>query len=109
MKIKVKPEGRAGVWIPEKESVVDFIKNLEGDTVHNMLPTGGLMLGADYSKKSTIGAINRSERIAILTGDAAKGNLRHALSLITNNELSMFDIGEITRNDLYIPTEYIEE
>lgn len=35
-------------------------------------------------------------------GDAQKQNMRHALAVIANNELFMFNVGEITVDDLRV-------
>ena len=102
MKIKVKPEGRDGVWIADKDSVVEFLKEFDQDQIHNFLPSGGVILGCDFSKSEAIKQVKDSERLAVLTGDSLRGNMRHALSVIVNNKLSMFDIGDITENDLVI-------
>lgn len=102
MKIKVKPEGRDGVWIADKDSVIDFIMNYEQDQIHNFLPNGGMMLGCDFSKSEAVKQVKDAERLAILTGDSLKNNMRHALSVIVNNKLSIFDIGEITEDDLLV-------
>ena len=66
------------------------------------MPNGSVMLGIDGSKESTIEDVKKSERLAILTGNSLANNMRHALSVITNNKLKIFDIGEITENDLLI-------
>jgi hypothetical protein len=102
MKIKVKPEGREGIWIPDKESLIDFLVIYEDDSIHNMKPIGSIMLGADHSKESVIEEVKGAERISIMTGSALRHNLNHSLAVITNNELSIFDIGKITESDLII-------
>ena len=106
MKIKVKPEGREGVWVVEWEaeinSLIDFIRAYPSKEIHNFIPNGSLMLGADWSKKSVIDEIKKAERVAILTGDSRRHNMNHALSVISNNELYIFDIGKITESDLEV-------
>lgn len=102
MKIKVTPEGRDGVWIADKDSVVDFLHDYEAEQIHNFIPGGGAMLGCDWDKKSVISKTKEAERIAVLTGDSFRHNLRHALSVIVDNELMMFDIGELTESDLLV-------
>ena len=101
MKISVTPEGRKGVWIAEKVSVVDFLREYEDSEIHNIMP-GKIMLGADWSKASVIKKVQAAERLAVLTGDALRHNMRHALSVIVDNELLMFDIGEITESNLLV-------
>ena len=102
MKIKVKPEGRDGVWIADKASVVDFLQSYDEDMIHNINPSGSFMTGADWSKESVIEEAENAERIAVLTGNSLRHNMNHALSIITSNELKMFDIGEITEQDLSV-------
>ncbi len=102
MKIKVTPEGRNGVWIADKDSVVDFLCDYEKEEIHNYIPSGGVMLGCDWDKKSVIEKTKEAERVAILTGDAFRHNMRHALSVIVDNELIMFDIGELTESHLLV-------
>jgi len=100
--IKVKPEGRDGVWIADKDSVVDYLLGYESDIIHNFLNNGAICIGADWNKESVIEDVKQADRIAILTGDPQRHNLNHALSVIINNQLKMFDIGEITEDDLQV-------
>ena len=102
MKIKVKPEGREGVWLPEKDSLVDFLLNYECDYIHNIDPNSNLMLGADHSKESVIDDVNNAESLALLTGASYRNNMGHALSVIKDNRLHMFDIGELLENDIEV-------
>ena len=102
MKIKVTPEGRDGVWIADKESVMDFLHNYETKQIHNFNPGGGLIIGCDWDKKSVINKVKEAERIAVLTGDSFRHNLKHSLSVIAGNKLHMFDVGELTESDLLV-------
>lgn len=100
-KIKVKPEGRDGVYTCEKEDIIEWLEKGDIDTIHNFRGNSASMfIGADWEKSSVIETINKSDRIAILTGSALANNLRHGLSVVTGNRLEMFDIGEITDDDL---------
>jgi hypothetical protein len=102
MKIKVTKEGREGIFIPEKESLIAWIKEQKFEQIHNFIPTANMMLGADHDVESVIKDIEKSDRLAILTGDAQANNLGHALSLIFENKMEMYDIGKITEEDLDI-------
>lgn len=103
MKIKVKKEGRKGMYLVEKEDIKEFIKSKNFEQIHNYpAPTGNIFVGADHSVKSVLEDIDKSERIAILIGSACANNMGHSLSVIINNKLEMFDIGEITEKDLDI-------
>ena len=102
-RIKVKPEGRKGVYTCEKSDIIEWLKKSEMDMIHNYSGVNGVMLlGADWSKLQVIEQVSNSDRIGILTGNALIGNLRHGLSVITGMTLEMFDIGEITEDDLEI-------
>ena len=69
--------------------------------IHNFGGNSGpIMIGADWKKSEVIKEINQSQRIGLLTGSALAGNRGHGLSVITGNKLEMFDIGEITDDDL---------
>jgi len=102
MQIKAKKEGRDGIYIPEKESLKDFIKNLGIKKIHNFIPSRMMMLGADHSLESVLIDIDNSDRLAILTGNNFRNNMNHALSIIKNNKMEMFDIGEIKDQDIEI-------
>ncbi len=102
MGIKVKPEGREGVWIAKKDSVIDFLQTYEEEQIHNYMPGGWAVMGADWDKKRVIEETQKADRIAILTGESLKHNLMHALAVIVNNKLLMFDIGEITDEQLEV-------
>lgn len=98
--IQVTPEGREGIFIPDKESLKAWIKSNNFKEIHNFIPSGMFIIGADHEVDSVLDDIDRAERIAILT----KGheNMGHALSIITNGELECYDIGVITEKDLAI-------
>ena len=101
-KIKVKKEGREGVYLVEKEEIKRFIKLEKLKTIHSFIPSSFMMIGADHDIKSVLTDIDNAERIGILTGKAQIGNLGHALSIISNNKLELYDIGKITDKDLII-------
>ena len=97
-KLKVKPEGRDNIYIPEKESLKDFIKSKKLKKIHNFTPTGTMMLGADHDIKSVLKDIEKSDRLAVLTDETA--NMGHSLALIKNEKLECYDIGKITKEEL---------
>ncbi len=102
MQIQVKPEGRENIYLPEKESLKDWITSKRFKQIHNFIPSTFGVIGADHETKSVLEDIDQAERIAILTGSAQRNNMRHALSIIKNNKMQMYDIGEITEQDLEI-------
>jgi len=102
MRLKVKPEGREGVYLCEKEDIIQWLNESGLELIHNYIAGGPCMIGCDWDLESVIEEINKSVRIGILTGDAQRGNMRHALSVISGNQLYMFDIGEIKEEDLEV-------
>lgn len=102
-KIKVKPEGRQGVWLVSKKEISSFVKKLPFDKIHNYPGNNShLLIGADHLKEFVLKDIKNADRIAILTGKAKSQNVGHSLAVIINERLEMFDIGEITEKDLHI-------
>lgn len=102
MKLKVKPEGREGIWLVEKSDLKEWIAEQRFEKIHNYVNTGGIVIGADHDVESVLSDIDRADRLAVLTGDAQRGNFGHALSLITNEKMEMYDIGKITEDILVI-------
>jgi len=101
-KLKVIPEGRDGVYLCEKEDIIQWLNESGLELIYNFIAGGPCMIGCDWELESVIEEINKSERIGILTGEAQRGNMRHALSVISKNTLYMFDIGEIKEEDLEV-------
>ena len=102
MKLKVKPEGRENIFLVSKGDITDWLKSKKLKHIHNYIPSSLMVLGADHEIKSVLEDIKTAERIAILIGEAQSNNLGHALAIIRNNKLYMFDIGKITLRDLKI-------
>ncbi len=102
MKIKVIPEGREGVYIPDKESLKAWIREKGWEEIHNFIPTSGMFVGADHSTESVLEDIDTAERVALVLENAGSMNLGHALSIIKNNKLEVYNIGKITSEDLEI-------
>ena len=101
MRLKVTPEGREGIYLVTKEDMIEWLEENGLETIHNYIP-GQVMIGCDWGLEEVIKEINKSERLGILTGEALQDNMRHALSVISNNQLKIFDIGEIKEEDLEI-------
>ena len=101
-KIPVRPEGREGVWLVENAEIADWLEDYPEPTIHNFL-NGAVIIGADWDTSSVCAEVRKpNARCAILTGDAQRGNLRHALAVIVDERLKMFDIGPITEAELEI-------
>jgi len=101
MKISVTPEGRDDIWIPDPDSLIDWIKEQNLEHIHNYITNvPGVFVGADHSLNNVIEDIQNGERLALTTGDVWKSNMKHALSIVKDNGLQLYDIGEITESDL---------
>ena len=99
MKLQVKPEGREDIYLPiDKDNLKQFIKSRELKHIHNFIPSGMMMIGADHELKSVLSDIDNAERIAIFTYPNA--NMGYSLALISNNKLECYDVGNITDKDL---------
>src|SRR4051812_27808198 len=101
MKIKVTPEGRPEIFIPDRESLKKWIRSKKFKVIHNFIASGSMVIGADHGVPSVLKDIDMAERCAILIGAAAKNNIGHCLALV-NDKLEMYDIGQVTLEDLVI-------
>ena len=99
MQIIAKKEGRPNIYIPEKESLIAFVKDRGFEKIHNFTPSGFMMIGADHYAESVIEDIEAADRLAVFTDDA---NMGHSLAVIKNEKLECFDIGKINIEDLDI-------
>jgi len=99
IKIKVKPEGRKDIWVPlDKENLKQWIKNKGFDAIHNFIPAGAMILGANHKVDDVLKDIDRADRLAIFTDSTA--NMGHSLALIYKDKLDCYDIGKLTKKDL---------
>lgn len=103
MKIRVKPEGRDGVYIPDRESLKAFIQSRGWTEIHNMIQgwNPGVMIGADHEIDAVLENIDAAKKVAVLTGKAFEHNWKHALAVVSD-QLDIYDIGEITDADLEV-------
>ena len=106
-KLKVKKEGRENMYIPEKDSLKKFIEGRKLKQIHNFIPSGALILGADHNIESVMKDIDQANRLAIFTDPNA--NMGHSLALIFGDhkkgdveKLECYDIGKIIEKDLEI-------
>lgn len=103
-KLKVKPEGRENIYIATADNLKKWIMSKKFKAIHNIIPSSSMMIGADHEVTEVLRDIDRADRIGILIESAARNNMNHSLVLVTNNKLEMYDIGEITEEDLIITT-----
>lgn len=107
--ISVIPEGREDVWLADRESLKSWIVAQQFDKIHNFGTAGPIVVGADHDVASVLDDIDAAERVAILTGEAMRGNMNHALALIVPDgykglpeRLEMYDIGDVTERNLKV-------
>lgn len=98
MKLKVKPEGRENIYIPDKESLKEFITFKKLKKIHNFITASFGVIGADHDVKSVLEDIDKAERLAVFTDQTM--NFGHSLALIIDNKLNAFDIGKISKEEL---------
>lgn len=108
-RISVTPEGREGVWLADRSSLASWIVARQFDQIHNFCASGPLVIGADHDVAGVLADIEAADRVAILTGDAQRGNFGHALALIVPDgykglpeRLEMYDLGPVTEDDLEV-------
>lgn len=107
--IVVTPEGREDIYLPDRESLKGWITEQGFDAIHNFSAAGPMVIGADHDVESVLADIDAAERVALLLGDQARGNLGHCLALVMPEghddlpeRLEMYDIGEVTEADLSV-------
>lgn len=104
-RITVTAEGRDNIYTPDKQNLIDWIQDKSFDVIHHFMPRGKTLIGADWEPDSVINAINNADQIALTIGNQWKHNYKHALAIITNNSLDLYDIGEISVEDLDVGAE----
>lgn len=108
IKIKVRPEGREGVWLPDKESLKEFIKINCGKYIHCFFspPPGSnyaIYVGTDWELNNVLEEIDKSDKVGLITNQyITSQHAGHQLSLIINNRLEIFDIGTIYDDNLEV-------
>ncbi len=102
MKITATPEGRDNIYVPDRDSLIAWVVDQGFKHIHNFIPQGNLMIGADHDPEGVIDDIRGAERLAITTGPEWTNNMRHALSIIKDNKLEIYDIGELTEADFVL-------
>ncbi len=107
MKIDVTPEGREDVWLADKSSLKAWIVAQQFETIHNFGAAGPMLVGADHDVESVLDDTEAADRVAILTGEAQRENMGHALALIMPGgykglpeRLEMYDLGTVSTDDL---------
>lgn len=97
-KIKATKEGRKNVWLPDKDSLKEFIRSRKMKMIHNLSQSGMLLLGADHDVKSVLEDIDNADRLTIFTNPLT--NMGHSLAIIRKNTLDCYDIGKISESDI---------
>lgn len=107
--ITVTREGRPEIFIPKPESLKRWILARCPEEIHCFIPAAIALVGADWAREAVLTEIDNAVRLGLLFGEAKKGNMGHALAVVSldsdgNEALRLFDIGELTEDDLaYAP------
>lgn len=104
MKIKVRAEGREGVYLLTKENAIEFINGLEMERIHNFVGAPPLLVGCDWDKQDVADLINKEETLQALLLEP-NFTLAHQLVCTTNTKRYMFDVGAITTDDIEVQNE----
>jgi hypothetical protein len=96
----VAPEGRPGVYLADRVSLIAWLERSPDVHIHCLLPVGPTVIGANWPKEKVIEAIRLASRVGVMTGEARRNNLGHALAVIgpapqgapDDERLHMFDI-----------------
>lgn len=104
VKVKVKPEGREGIYLATPAQACKFIDQLGYKHIHNFLANddSSMIIGADWSVKSVKELLNKKGvRIAFITSNEGVF-ANHRLVVVDGYDRNIFDIGEITDEDFEI-------
>ena len=98
MKIKVKRSFTEGVFTVDKKEITKYIKDSDLKSIHVINPDSSLFENYDYTIENALEKINDSDSLAILTGKASSNNLEHNLSVVKNDKLLIFNIGNVEKD-----------
>lgn len=110
-KIRVQPEGREGVYLADRTTLKAWISAQSFEEIHNFVSAAGgtALIGADHDPESVLEDIDAAEKVALLFGQARRGNMNHALALIAPGDgptrprrLEMYDLGELDESELEV-------
>ena len=96
MKIKCTTDGRDNIFIPEQESLIEFLKDKKMKYIHCFI-WGRILIGADWKTKDVIGEIKKADAMGLVM----EWNMWHQLAVIDHEGLKIFQIN-ITLDDLEI-------
>lgn len=98
MKIKVKQSFTEGVFLVEKKEIVKYIKGSKLESIHVINPNSSLFENYDHTIENALEKINEADSLAVLAGRASSNNLEHNLSVVKNNKLLLFNIGDVEKD-----------
>ena len=85
-------EPSSEIFITKKEDIISYVKARKQKYIHCIIPSGGIMLWADWSTESLVEHLDNADRMSILIGNAKSNNRGHSLAVITDGTLYIFDI-----------------
>ena len=96
--MKVKRSFTEGVLLVEKKEITNYIKDSDLKSIHVINPYSSIAASYDYTIENALEKINDSDSLAILTGKASSNNLEHNLSVVKNDKLLIFNIGNVEKD-----------
>jgi hypothetical protein len=101
MKIQVKPEGREGVFLVEREEALKFVTSLEQEKIHNFLGSDFMQFGCNWEKSKVLDFLrDTATSIAILIEPNL--TIGHHLVGLTETKRYGFDVGKLGLDDLEV-------
>ena len=98
MKIKVKQSVTEGVFLVEKKEIVKYLKGSSLKSIHVINPNSSLFANYDYTVENALKKIDEADSLAVLTGKASTNNLEHNLSVVKDDKLLLFNIGNVEKD-----------
>lgn len=94
MKIRCRRED-VETFVPEVEDLVAWIEAQDLEKIHNFLPRGSILLGADWPVDHVLKRLRKDSRVVVTTGKALQQNVGHAISVVDGEFLYLFDVGDL--------------
>lgn len=102
-KIVGTPEGRPGIWMVTPEVAAAVIDAAPGETVHNYIGHGAIMIGANWEKDGAKSFVHESDKRSALVFPPQKA-MRHQLVVINDEKRWAFDVGVIGESRMEVAT-----
>jgi len=92
MKLPAKPEGREGIYLVDKRSIIAYISTLASEHFSGIEDTGQVAVTSNWGRNLIIRFVEDCDKIAVLLNAPRDHNMGCSLSVINGNILRCFDI-----------------